>query len=693
VTTTNTQEDPPPKLAIAAHLSKAGVTRAAIIDDAYDAPRREDLRAEIGDFWTAVEGDAGLLAELRTVVPEIADPSELTDEVLDTLWRRRDQFPGLAKPLREELFDNRISNLAPLEKLAQLLREAGVEPVPFDSEADLSQESFKLIFIDWLLGSGPNAASIARDRASKLYDKYDTNAEKPFIVLMSSKPADADKDKENFRGYSNLLGGLFDFVGKADLIDRAKLHLHLATWAIGLPTRHDIQRFAEALEAGVNKAAQDFIKRVRSLRFDDYANIQWLSLQAEGHPLGDYMLWLYKSYLAHLLHDHPQVRKQQQHLDSIMFDAFTPVESRPTADLADIYERALTEPAVQDVGPHPRAEAGNDQPYLQLGDLFFKDPGGEVLMVANAACDLAYAPGAARKFPAKRPVLLLHGKLQRYEEIDSSGSVRTELVKHKDEAYRILWDPRNATTQEYESVGTWLQSQGFARKARLALPYALEVQQAFATRLLRIGMPVRPITYQHADIEIYCKGEDGNCHRVGEVIAGGAVVIRRRTVKEGKKAEDAKDEDVFALTRDCMIQIIASLNGVGALRENEKVACAASAVAAEGDQATEKKAKQDLKNVEGVLAKLNRLGDPAQEWLPAAQKLVPLPAKTKCAKLHEQLLWVYHGKVFTGPFTEHPPIVLNLIIKDDSATPEAEDTTDARAGAATTVERLPESEL
>ena len=98
----------------------------------------------------------------------------------------------------------------------------------------------------------------------------------------------------------------------------------------------------------------------------------------------------------HLFHDQPRVREQQKRLDTMSYKEFIPVEEHPSPELAEIYQYALTEPAVEELGPHPRADSKSKEPYLQLGDVFFKDSGGdEALMVANAACDLAYSPGEA----------------------------------------------------------------------------------------------------------------------------------------------------------------------------------------------------------------------------------------------------------------------------------------------------------
>ena len=111
-------------------MKAAGIVKAAIIYDAFDPLRRDDMKSEISDFWNAIERDADCVAELRTVAAEVADQDDITDEVLGKLWESRSKLPKLAKPLDEQLFAKRISDLAPLEELVQHLKEAGVEPVP-----------------------------------------------------------------------------------------------------------------------------------------------------------------------------------------------------------------------------------------------------------------------------------------------------------------------------------------------------------------------------------------------------------------------------------------------------------------------------------------------------------------------------------------------------------------------------------
>ena len=281
-----TPEDP-----LVALLREAGIDKTAIIDDAYDPPSREELANEINDFLDAVVRVPNLLAKVRELKPGVADPLDVDDALVRELWEQRDALSDLRSLLRDVLFPTRLANLAPLERLSAHLRKVGLTPLHLGSQEELPQEPIKLVFIDYYLGPGVGSGPVntATQRAAEIYRGTAEDANKPFIVLMSSKP-DADAAKDNFREASGLLGGLFGYVPKEDLEDKERLYLHLATWAIDMPTRHEIQHFVEALAAASNSASEEFVRRVRALGFEDDVNIQWLSLQPEGHPLGDYML-------------------------------------------------------------------------------------------------------------------------------------------------------------------------------------------------------------------------------------------------------------------------------------------------------------------------------------------------------------------------------------------------------------------
>ena len=84
-----------------------------------------------------------------------------------------------------------------------------------------------------------------------------------------------------------------------------------------------------------------------------------LSLRAEGQPLGQYMSWLYKSLLAHLVHNHERVLEAQDKLDDIDMKAYVPLKRPPPIHLAELYSLSLTEPGTS-----------SNSARLRLGDLY-----------------------------------------------------------------------------------------------------------------------------------------------------------------------------------------------------------------------------------------------------------------------------------------------------------------------------------
>ena len=355
-------------------LRRAKITKVAIIDDAYDVPTKDIFDSgEIDDFWNTVESDPEMLKELKSFKRDIRDAEDIDDEVIKKLWNVREKLKKLDEPCTNRLFSNRLQMWDDVNVIVKHLRNLGLEPIPIGSEDEFPEHNVKLIFLDYVLDptAKANRGEIATGKAKEIYDKVEKDAEKPFIILMSDKP-DAMAQQEAFRKKSGLLKGLFGFIPKADLLNQEKLYISLETWAVDMPARHNIQRFVEALEKSVDDASKMFIDKIRDLSFEDYANIQWLSLQQDGQPLGDYMLWLYKSYLAYLVHNNDKVLAEKKNLDKLSFEKFFPSQNEPSPQLAEIYRHALTEPGVSGLEVHPRSDPSTKEPLLQLGDIFLE---------------------------------------------------------------------------------------------------------------------------------------------------------------------------------------------------------------------------------------------------------------------------------------------------------------------------------
>ena len=523
--------DAGPMHPVTKRLLEAGITSAVVIDDAFDPLSLDDLRAEIGDFWAGIAREEDALAELRVMKPDLESEEDIDEELINELWELtlRGELSSLSVHCKTILFQRQLEGHSELATLVANLSNVGVTPILIGTDEDLPDDELKLFFLDFFLGADPAPAGPAAveqaiqhlvtgtpehpsilasmDKAREILAKFDD----AFIVLMSSKDG-AEHARNKFREVTGLIEGMFDYASKEQLARERDLHLKLGLSAAGLPVRHDIQRFINALETSVKEASGEFITRIKSLSFEDYSYINSLSLRTEGHPLGDYMSWLYKSLLAHLVHNHGQVIEAQKQLDSIDIKKYVPLKRSPSLDLADIYRLALTEPGPSEPG------------HLRLGDLYVRDA-QDVLLVVNADCDLIYSSHSpSRPFPAELSILLHPGRLTQVDGRASREAKVTNLFFLEGEAFKIVWDHDRVITKKYSEVESWLHCEGYCKKARLIAPHALEIQHHFAASLTRVGMPVAPPLPRPATVQVFGKNEDGTLAKLGADIPQGVVV-------------------------------------------------------------------------------------------------------------------------------------------------------------------------
>jgi hypothetical protein len=672
---------------IVKRLADNGIQSAAIIDDAYDDPTPENIpNAARAAFLAAMDESEPAQHELADLNLDLQSPTDLTNTVLETLWVERSNRPNLRRVVDATLFNAKVSKLRDVEELEKQLRFLRVEPLRFKSTDELPGVGVPLVFLDYVLGpdapvtglppdprqhAGAAVAietdpsvEIARTKARALGQRH----EKPFVVLMSNKARVDDEMAKRFRADSGYLSGLFAFVKKSELSDRNKLFLRLASWSLTLPVRHDIQRFADAIESAARAASDRLILAVRGIGLEDYATIQALGLQPDGHPLGDYMLWLYQSLISYYILDHEEIRTQRAEVDKISFKKLIASHNKPSVELATIYRLALTEPSVGPLHFHARTPADNQEakrlPALQLGDVFVKDPAAPVYMVINAACDLAMAPDTDRGYNPAQPIFLVSGILQPISQpIGNSEAIRTELFELAKAVYRIVWRHKDVRTLRFDEVWDWLNRAGYRLEARLRLPYALEVQQAFATSLTRIGMPVQPPICSHGDVEPYCQAIDGAYLPLGTKILDGAIIVRVKV--------DRKYEDHFVLTMHCVDQLRGRLNSLRTAFEARLAAEKA------GTHFPNKK-----KGFDDEDALLCRFTDHCENWLTMSEDTRKLPDPNNTVVVAQGFLEAFWNGDMKGKYpSRKPSIVLN--VRRDEITNAPSETQPETAGDAT----------
>lgn len=486
------------------------IKEVTIIDDAYDKyPSHKDFGLVLLNTFLAEAQQSKAWTELLELGFCGSDENDIDDDIVKLLW---DEIPKaseiglLASRLLVPVIEEKKSGINTLSEFLEAELELVVHKVA--SNEEFSQTSSQIIFLDYYLGSNLdiNAVANAKGYILKIYDKYGPDNAKPLIILMSSQLV-TEKMIEAFKAGTGLLGGMFEFVSKQHMSTKTQVLLRLGSITKMLPIGHHIQEFVDALREQINNASKEFVEEVEKLTIDDYVYMQNMSLHEDGQPLGDYMLWLYGSYLGYLLFERNQTIKEKHiGINALSFDTLPSLKKKkPTSQLVEIYRHALFT-SVDDISHHPRTPKGNSNTYLRLGDMFFKDKTSDVYLVINAQCDLSFAPDhTSRPFDPDKSILLIPGRIIPIHEFiqDEDKILKTEPYLCDEENYKILWNVNRVISIRYGDVNKYFKDKQYCRKERLRLPYALEVQQGFTNKLTRIGKPVSPPHNKCVKVEFY----------------------------------------------------------------------------------------------------------------------------------------------------------------------------------------------
>jgi hypothetical protein len=400
-------------------MERYGVHKIAVIDDAFDVPSISDIPPdERDDFWEAIEANETAKRELNAITRmTITSSADINDILVESLWNNRDSLQVTKILCDTKLFRTTLERQYQLDPFIKLLQDLKCSVITAGKDASLADPDIKLIFLDYYLvpAGTDNDIEMALEAVARIHHVY--VEAKPFIILMSGTRLPADSIEE-FRKRSELLAGTFSFVPKDELVDRTSLYLKLWQLVTGLPFGSAIHCFVKAIKDSLSGASQAWLEGIRKLSLSDYAYIQKLSLQDEGQPLGDYLLWLYGSYFAQLLFNSEQVRHHRDIIDKLSIGELPLGQIDPSLQLKFFYSSAMFDLNVGPLSIHPRSGADQPgQPYLQLGDIFARDPGNDILIVINAQCDLIYTPDTPkRQFHENRTILFVHGKFYKIWE-------------------------------------------------------------------------------------------------------------------------------------------------------------------------------------------------------------------------------------------------------------------------------------
>ena len=514
-------------------VTARAIDSAVIVDDARDSfAENEPTESEMEDLWSRLEFDNGALDEIAMLgMPRPTQVQDLNGTLIDRLYQNSDRCP---------IFDDiwKSSDLGVLhaaavrevEQLAGLLAEhLGTEPVVLGSDCEaneIAQWRPQVVFMDWRLGRSnqEQAVQTAVDEAMQILSACASiGVDTPLVVLISSNVL-SDETISEFCRRSHILRGMFYAVNKTVLIDPLNFPMYIHLFESSLVAGRKIQLFMDRLTNSFTSLSTTFLDHISELTLADYAFIQSMSLRDDSQPLGDYLLWLFSTYLGQLLLTEP-LKDVCADLDGTAWYGTVPSLEPPSERLNELYRNALFDMSVDQVIIHPLA-GKKEIPTsivgpLGLGDIFQREQGADsdtgnmllcldpwwtvaprpspdVMMLISPQCDLECRPENV-----DRNIVLIGGAFIPFQNrADHRDATITDLFVHRGNHHSIVWNLKSAQTVIYREFGSWLSQYRYQRKARLRLPFALEVQRAFAADFTRIGSRIAPPIYQPLTMEL-----------------------------------------------------------------------------------------------------------------------------------------------------------------------------------------------
>lgn len=536
----------------------AGISHAAVIDDAFDddAPLRD--ASEVEEFYTEISNNPTWQQELEYKKIPWSDKNKFAEEGLNRIYKYFDSFSEPLNDWVKRVFIRTTENIkAPKTVSDYLQTDFGIESVLKSASKKCGDlpDNVKLVFLDFdLEGTQTNVDLEKRQSVAIAKTLLKRGQKAPFLVLFSNHDQ-ASNLSERFREVTGYLKGTFFFIPKGEAVKLQVLADRLSQSCMESPHLGNFQEFFLAIKERLHEVVESVERDVMQLDVQDYSFLQKLALQDDGAPLGDYLLNLFGTALSHELRKGARVVAARKSLDTF-FSGTThlPFTDQPSLPIKRLYNAMLTDPGIEDTAPHPhvRIKSGDSKnetrkapPLLMLGDIFARSPKHPAYIVVNPACDLQYSPNNPdRPAQLNRSVYLLEGSFQKLTSPMTTGSEkRLEMIEYsQNNFYRVHWHLDRSTTIPLKKFFDWQKVEKYRRITRLNALQALAVQSAWSARLSRVGLPVNLPFYESCDISYY----------LPDIATKSWKRINRRSLREAILARHPKTQDEtvsFTLTQ------------------------------------------------------------------------------------------------------------------------------------------------
>lgn len=461
----------------------------------------------------------------------------------------------------------RASDRELLEKLKARLEAAGLQVVTVGRTVPAGAQNSDIIFADLFFRAAQRdfdvGESIAKIRA--LLDRR--RSAPPPVVLMSSSGRLNDK-KERFRDEAEMLGALFRVYQKSELLEGATVETTLERFATHHADAVKVAAFIEAWRSGLEDAAKRFMEIIRRLDLSDYTNIRSVLLEAEGQPLGSYLLDVFDRVLQHEMEGHPPTIAAAQALNTIDPEIYPTPYIAGSPDLQNLVARTIWQHTER------LKVTGNTAGMpVSFGDVLVRkaklansdaEPLADVpdaLVVLTPACDLVR--------PGKRRVLLVGGSLAKLDHrtwrYKTAGTVTPIVVFADGTRMSITWDLDDQRMLTREQLSSLIAEAGdYALSVRLRESNTLELQQRMLSEMGRVGLLSKmPFTFP-VDLIIHTVEPDGSLKQLDlpSISSDGGICITGR--------DGTGDVTRLILTEPSVDEILKAIPGIDPATVHER---------------------------------------------------------------------------------------------------------------------------
>ena len=557
-----------------------GVKNIAIVDDAYDPPKPEEIKEDsFNKFALAVFNSEELATELWNSAAlekgDIDDFEEFLEKetLITKLWNAHVGTAPTAGVSADgqralgDLFDDikvdRLSKLTQLKPLETILEQIEGKLIRLGSMTDPEDiANADVVFLDLYLSEDvppevrpgapvpKSAYEKARDRALQYVKSVRTikdgnvSSIAPAFVLISSQGT--DQKAENFRRSTGQMKSRFRFVSKQAIADfQPHELLAIADIFRTCGACAVVEPILRALPGISAKAILWVTDQLSDLDISDFGHLYNLKLQKEGQPLADYVKELVAAAVAErvcCLYSELNLPNptESPFKDILNFFQF------PSNGFAELYSAARISA--------DRGYRGRSKYDPQSGDIFLlKEPakkkgaskerkssitGRRAFSVMSPPCDLIDRDGSG---PSAKSVLLLQGVVKpmtfKREHDDP------QIISYGRRFYEILWDKKQPLTMETDSLQKRWKANRLTWIGRLKAEYFIALQNSFLADLGRVGLIKPPAVYEPLNGIIFFAIKKDLDYKLGEPFTASE---NYAFLFSGQKKEIDKQDVIFS---------------------------------------------------------------------------------------------------------------------------------------------------